>query len=609
MPIILAFSPETGILDCSGQFGKSQPLVTALLLNQQAEVVRLLESGVDPNRINEEGWAPVHLAATLSNESALALLRAQESNINLRGSRDWTPLHFASTRGNLSAAEVLFERRLRTGLLSNRNETALMPAIRSADLEYIEFLLNSRKYVFLSEGRSPGIEVINNHRDDLVSLLVRERAVPTLNRDTADLVLAQLIQFDRVELVRMQIEGQNLSVRRQLGEDWPIMLAASNASLEMVELLHQHGAQLDVDDSNGRTALHLAVSSNASVIPWLIQHGLDPNALTASGWSPLGIALLAENINAVVALLHGGADPNIEVGEGYHLLWLATRLAQRQTVSHLVQAGAICEFTPEGALELLEDAFRYDIPEVFDITLAQCIDVDFEFSGGFPGWGVADRYEAHRIQALMLDKGLSKESQRELKLVSHHGVEQFEPQRINFPTYPYELALKYGPQTVLVNVVIGRDGKPRFPVFLENPVPELKDEIVARIQNWSFVVEGIPESAHGISVTVPLRLKVEEKIFELAELTKSPSPIDQRTPRYPPRLLERRIEGLVTLRFVIDQNGRVSEDRIQVERTAHPELTRSAINAVKNWVFEPGELNGEAVSCWVRVEIPFIARR
>lgn len=609
VPIVFAFNPEEGILDCSGQFGESQALAKALLLDQKDELGRLLESGMNPNRMNNEGWAPMHLAATLFNEAALKLLQAEQGNVNLRDRMGRTPLYYASTRGNLPAAQQLFKRRVRSGLLTEDSESALVPAMRSADLSYIEFLVENGSSMLWSDGRSPGIEAMNHHRDDVVPLLVEKREVPPLNRDTAHIVLAQFIRADRLELVRMQIEHQRMSVQRRLGDDWPVLIAARSASPDMMKLLHEKQAELDVVDSQGRTALHMAAGANATVIPWLIQQGLDPNALTENGWTALGIALVAENINAVLALLEGGADPNIEVGDGHHLLWLATRLAQRQAVSHLVEAGAICEFTPDSALELLEDAFRYDIPAVFDITLAQCIDVDFEFPGGFPSWGVAERYDAHRIQSLMMDRGLKEGSQKELNLVSHREVGRFEPRQIVVPPYPHELALKYGPQDVMVNVVIGRDGKARFPVFLENPVPELKDEIVDYILHWRFNVEGIPESAHGISVTLPLRFRAEEQIFELVELTKMPRGVRQRAPTYPRQLLERRVEGTVIVRFVIDQNGRVLEDRIQIERTAHPDFSKAAIDAVKTWTFEPGEVDGKAVSCWVRQAIPFSIRR
>ena len=74
-------------------------------------------------------------------------------------------------------------------------------------------------------------------------------------------------------------------------------------------------------------------------------------------------------------------------------------------------------------------------------------------------------------------------------------------------------------------------------------------------------------------------------------------------PRYPPALIEARVEGDVTLYAVIRKNGSV--DSIQVLRGLEPQLDRNAIEALAKWVFRPAERNGQPVELEAVVTIPF----
>ena len=77
-----------------------------------------------------------------------------------------------------------------------------------------------------------------------------------------------------------------------------------------------------------------------------------------------------------------------------------------------------------------------------------------------------------------------------------------------------------------------------------------------------------------------------------------------RPPRYPPQALRRREEGEVILRVLVDVNGDPST--IEVEKTSRSRLLdRAAMDAVKNWKFNPGLKNGQPVAGWVLVPISF----
>ncbi len=75
-------------------------------------------------------------------------------------------------------------------------------------------------------------------------------------------------------------------------------------------------------------------------------------------------------------------------------------------------------------------------------------------------------------------------------------------------------------------------------------------------------------------------------------------------PRYP--IIARRsgYEGVVLLRVWVMGSGKVG--KIELERSSGYEvLDKSAIEAVKNWIFIPGKRNGVSISSWVMVPIRF----
>lgn len=92
-------------------------------------------------------------------------------------------------------------------------------------------------------------------------------------------------------------------------------------------------------------------------------------------------------------------------------------------------------------------------------------------------------------------------------------------------------------------------------------------------------------------------------VFAVADLEKRPELMASVPPQYPPELRKARIEGLVTLVFVLDETGRVEDPR--VESSTRPEFERPALEAVRKWKFRPGQKDGEPVRCYMRLPIRF----
>jgi protein TonB len=96
---------------------------------------------------------------------------------------------------------------------------------------------------------------------------------------------------------------------------------------------------------------------------------------------------------------------------------------------------------------------------------------------------------------------------------------------------------------------------------------------------------------------------VQEETFDVADLEKRPEAISQVAPAYPPELRKAKIEGLVTLVFVLNEEGRVEEPR--VENSTRPEFEKPALEAIRRWRFRPGMKDGQTVRTYIRVPMRF----
>jgi TonB family protein len=99
---------------------------------------------------------------------------------------------------------------------------------------------------------------------------------------------------------------------------------------------------------------------------------------------------------------------------------------------------------------------------------------------------------------------------------------------------------------------------------------------------------------------------IEEKLeeaFSLAELDQKPRATFQASPVYPAEMRGKKFEGVVSVIFVVNADGKVENPR--VERSNHAAFDSAATAAVKKWKFEPGVRAGQRVASKMRVTLRF----
>ena len=94
-----------------------------------------------------------------------------------------------------------------------------------------------------------------------------------------------------------------------------------------------------------------------------------------------------------------------------------------------------------------------------------------------------------------------------------------------------------------------------------------------------------------------------DNAFSLAEIDQKPRATFQTAPLYPTEMRGKKVEGVVTVLFVVDASGRVTDPR--VEKSTAPAFEKPALDAVRKWKFEPAIKAGQRVACRMRVPIRF----
>jgi protein TonB len=135
-------------------------------------------------------------------------------------------------------------------------------------------------------------------------------------------------------------------------------------------------------------------------------------------------------------------------------------------------------------------------------------------------------------------------------------------------------------------------------VRLQHKVPK-RQEIKMEMPRLSFEIN--PKLAGGMPVAPPAEFK---NFYDQGEVDQMPMAIFKMKPIYPYRARRLNITGKVDVKFLVDENGYVSNIKI-LKSTPPGIFGESVLKALASWRFSPGELDGRTVSTWVVTTIEF----
>jgi protein TonB len=104
-----------------------------------------------------------------------------------------------------------------------------------------------------------------------------------------------------------------------------------------------------------------------------------------------------------------------------------------------------------------------------------------------------------------------------------------------------------------------------------------------------------PPPPPPVKTVTPKRITIGGNVQQ-AKLVRQPKPV------YPPLAKQARISGVVHLAAVISKDGTIQDLKVI---SGHPLLIPSALEAVKQWVYQPTLLNGEPVEVSTQIDVNF----
>lgn len=315
----------------------------------------LLQAGASLGERDGEGYFPLHRAAATGTPAVVRSLLEAGANPHRRvevaqavaswDPKDWTPLHLAAGNRDPGAAAVLLEAGADVRARVFGYATALHTAARNGNPQVAGVLLDAGAEVDARDegGRTPlHVAALENSNPDVLSVLIEAGADPEARarpafgpslRGLTPVYMAALygtpeavevlakagarVDAERAELrpetpFMSGISRSGLRTYGDLGHNSPLHLAALfNSRPAVLVALVRSGADLELRDRMGRTALHIAARHNPRAFPALLALGADPDAVDDEGRTPMDHARLNKNLHGlpeVRRLLVGGAE-------------------------------------------------------------------------------------------------------------------------------------------------------------------------------------------------------------------------------------------------------------------------------------------------------------
>ncbi|XP_053323897.1 serine/threonine-protein phosphatase 6 regulatory ankyrin repeat subunit B-like [Spea bombifrons] len=260
---------------------------------------------------------PLHIAARIKDgEKVAEMLLKSGADVNVETENGETAMHIAARHGNLKMITALIEDGGELAWLSKVLESPLHTAVRHCHPPIVEVILH-----YLASEKSPADaarcvnepnedgetalhlaaavnkDAINTEKEDVKIIRILLEYNGDISRTTTEKVETPLhycagVGNEDVLLEMIRHIGCNQiqqAMNKQAKNGWsPLLVAAERGHTEVVKILLQNHARVDVFDEHGKAALHLAAEKgHDEIADVLLRHKAFVNAKTKLGLTPL----------------------------------------------------------------------------------------------------------------------------------------------------------------------------------------------------------------------------------------------------------------------------------------------------------------------------------
>jgi len=189
------------------------------------------------------------------------------------------------------------------------------------------------------------IDACCNNNTKLAKTLITCKSSMKINLDFQRNNRSALIwvgRYNNTELCKMLIEnGANLDLQDPFGQT-ALMYACYNKNVNMARILITYkkykGTNLDIQDKDGKTALMLACyNDNTKIINILINKKANLDLQDNDGRTALEMVCCWNVTKIAIKLINSGANLNLQDNDGYTALMCACKYDNTEIVSYLIE--------------------------------------------------------------------------------------------------------------------------------------------------------------------------------------------------------------------------------------------------------------------------------
>ncbi|XP_048096428.1 E3 ubiquitin-protein ligase MIB2 isoform X4 [Alosa alosa] len=230
------------------------------------EVVKvLLQANSDIELKDDDGDAALHYTAFGNQVEVARLLLSKEANVNLLNNSMCTALHIAVNKGFTEVVHVLTEHSADVNLQDSYGDTPLHDAI-AKDFQHIIEILTSVPSIDFTLQNNRGFNLLHHaalkgNKLATKTILERARQLVDVKKDDGFSALHLAALNNHCDVAKILIkEGRcdiNICNNRH---QTPLQLAVTQGHVELIQLLVTEGANVNMEDEDGDTSMHVALS-------------------------------------------------------------------------------------------------------------------------------------------------------------------------------------------------------------------------------------------------------------------------------------------------------------------------------------------------------------